>query len=79
MNWTQEKNTLTKNFGFKDFVSAIDFVNKIAKEAEALNHHPDILIHGYKNVKITLSTHDQDKVTKKDFELAKRIDKLITI
>ena len=76
MTWTENNNTIEKNFEFKNFALAVDFVNRIAKVAEAANHHPDILIHGYKNVKITLTTHSAGKVTEKDFSLAKKIDEI---
>jgi len=68
--------TLEKEFVLKNFVDAMEFVNKIAAEAEALDHHPDILIHSYKKVKITLTTHSKGKVTELDYQLAKIINSL---
>ena len=79
MTWKTEKNGLTKEFEFKNFVEAVAFVDKIVPLAEAMNHHPDILIYGYKKVKITLYTHSEKKITEKDYNLAKKIDKLIEI
>ncbi len=76
MTWKTEKNGLTKEFEFKDFVEAVAFVDKIVPLAEAMNHHPDILIYGYKKVKITLYTHSENKITEKDYDLAKKIDAL---
>ncbi len=76
MDWTKKNNTIEKNFEFKNFISAVDFVNKVAQIAETANHHPDILIHGYKNVKVTLTTHSEGKVTDKDLDLSKKIDEL---
>ena len=75
--WQEKDNSIVKNFSFKNFVDAVDFVNKVAELAEKANHHPDILIHGYKNVQITLSTHSEGGVTEKDHALAKQIDTLI--
>lgn len=77
MNWTEENNKINKDFEFDNFTQAINFVNKIAQLAEEANHHPDILIHDYKQVKISLSTHSENKVTDKDRELADKIDKLV--
>lgn len=50
------------------------FVNYVAREAERMDHHPDILVH-YKEVTLTLSTHSAGGLTKKDFTLASRIDR----
>ena len=75
--WKETQNGLVKVFKFRNFLKAIDFVNDIAKIAEAENHHPDILIHSYNQVKVTFITHDEGKITCKDYSLAKSIDALI--
>lgn len=75
-NWEETKNGLVKDFTFRNFLKAVDFVNDVAKIAEAANHHPDILIYSYKQVKITLFTHDENAITTKDYELAKQIDEI---
>lgn len=76
-DWKMIENKLEKSFEFEDFVSALDFTNKVGKLAEEQSHHPDILIHSYNKVKITLTTHDKGfKVTEKDLLLAKEIDSL---
>lgn len=72
--WTQEHNTLIRTFQCKDFDSAIDFVNKIAAQAQKYNHHPDICIHSYKKVRCTLTTHSKGQVTNKDLMLAQEIN-----
>jgi 4a-hydroxytetrahydrobiopterin dehydratase len=75
--WKNQDNKLVRTFTFNNFVEAVDFVNKIVPLAEKANHHPDVEIFSYKNVKIKLSTHDKgDKVTEKDIYLSKEIDKL---
>ena len=74
MDWEIEDKSLVKEFEFANFSEAIKFVNKILPLAEEANHHPDLLIHSYKKVKIILYTHDEDKVTDKDYLLAKKID-----
>lgn len=68
-------NTLTRTFTLANFVDAVAFVNRIVPLAESANHHPDILIFAYKNVKISLSTHDAgNTVTQKDIDLAEQIN-----
>jgi 4a-hydroxytetrahydrobiopterin dehydratase len=59
-----------------DFSAAIAFVERVAAAAEAANHHPDILVHGWNKVRLTLSTHSQGGLTDADFDLAGEIDRL---
>jgi 4a-hydroxytetrahydrobiopterin dehydratase len=48
----------------------------VAEVAEEQGHHPDILIHGWNKVRLTLSTHSQGGLTDADFQLARRLDPL---
>jgi 4a-hydroxytetrahydrobiopterin dehydratase len=75
-NWILEENQIAKLFQFKDFAEALSFVNKVGAEAENMDHHPDIFIHSWNKVKITISTHSEGGITKKDFELAEKIEGL---
>ena len=68
-----KNNKLIKEFIFKDFNEALDFINKIANEAESLNHHPTI-INTYSSVIIELWTHSENKVTELDHLLKEKID-----
>ncbi|MBV6419097.1 MAG: putative pterin-4-alpha-carbinolamine dehydratase [Ignavibacteriaceae bacterium] len=74
--WKLEENQIVKLFQFKDFAEALSFVNKVGAEAEKMDHHPDIFIHSWNKVKITISTHSEDGITKKDFQLAEKIEGL---
>lgn len=74
--WKLEENQIVKLFQFKDFAEALSFVNKVGAEAEKMDHHPDIFIHSWNKVKITISTHSEGGITKKDFQLAEKIEKL---
>ena len=71
-----EDQSIVRELVFADFAAAIGFVNSVAEIAEAANHHPDILVHGWNKVRLTLSTHSQGGLTDADFELAARIDQL---
>lgn len=74
--WAQDGDSLTKSWKFADFRQAIGFIVRLSFEAEELGHHPE-LNNVYNNVEIRLNTHDAgNKITEKDFALAKRIDKL---
>jgi 4a-hydroxytetrahydrobiopterin dehydratase len=67
---------IVRELRFADFAGAISFVNRVAEVAEAANHHPDILVHGWNKVRLTLSTHSEGGLTDSDFKLASEIDRL---
>jgi 4a-hydroxytetrahydrobiopterin dehydratase len=69
-----EGSSIVRELEFADFAAAIAFVNKVAELAEAANHHPDILVHGYNMVRLELSTHSEGGLTGADFRLAAQID-----
>jgi 4a-hydroxytetrahydrobiopterin dehydratase len=74
--WVWEKDKLVKSFELKDFRQAMSFILRVSYEAEEQNHHPEIF-NCYKQVKISLNTHDAGgKVTEKDFDLARAIDSI---
>ena len=74
--WKNEGKFVTKTFEFEEFMDAIDFVNQIAKVAEAQEHHPDIWIR-YTTVKLEIQTHSEGGVTDWDIRLAKEIEKSV--
>ena len=63
-----------KIFQFKSFTEAFAWMNEVAFEAEKIDHHPD-WTNVYSSVDVTLSTHDQNKLTNKDLSLAKTMEK----
>jgi len=73
--WTLDGNAIKKQFTFAGFPEAVAFVNRLVPEAEAADHHPDILIN-YKRVTLTYSTHDEGGLTAKDFAGAAMADRV---
>ncbi len=67
---------LRRSWRFANFVDAIAFVNRVAALAEAEQHHPDIRVHGYRNVDLDLSTHSIGGLSDNDFIMAARINQL---
>ncbi len=67
--WPELNEQISRTLSFDDFAGSIAFVNKVAAYAERVEHHPDILIR-YDKVTLTVSTHDANGITMKDFELA---------
>ena len=73
--WTLDGDAIRKQFTFAGFPEAVAFVNRLAPQAEAADHHPDILIN-YKRVTLTYSTHSEGGLTDKDFAGAAMADRL---
>ncbi len=65
---------IEREFKFKDFQSALNFVNKVGALAEKENHHPDLLLHSWNKVRITLWTHAINGLSKNDFIVAAKVD-----
>ena len=74
--WTREGSAIVREWTLADFAAALAFVNRVAALAEAANHHPDILLHGWNRVRLELSTHSQGGLTEADFALARELDGL---
>ena len=74
--WRRERDEIVREFKFADFKAAMAFVNRVADEAEAMDHHPDILIHGWNHVRLSMMTHSEGGLTAKDFKLAERVNAL---
>ncbi len=75
--WQREGDAIVAQFELEDFSAAIAAVNRIAEAAEERNHHPDILVHGWNKLTVTLSTHSAGGITSADLELAARLDELL--
>lgn len=74
--WTRAGDALTRTIRRRDWRDAIALVNAVAEEADRRDHHPDISITGYRNVGFRLTSHDSGGITKRDVNLARRIDEL---
>lgn len=69
--WQQEDNIkIWRDFTFKNFVRAVDFINRIADIAEYEDHHPDILLHHCKHVRVEFMTHAIKGLSRNDFIMA---------
>ena len=71
--WARRGDAITKSFTFERFADGIAFVQRVAKAADAMNHHPDIDIR-YTKVTCALSTHDAGGITENDLTLARTIE-----
>jgi len=67
---------LVRDFVLANFIAAVEAIQQVAPLAEAADHHPDLLISGYKHLRVSLSTHSAKAITAKDLALAEQIDAL---
>ena len=75
-DWTLDGHALTRTVRCRDWLDAIALVNAVAEEAQRRDHHPDLSITGYRNVTFRLTSHDSGGITRRDVDLARRIDEL---
>ena len=68
--WKREGDEIVREWQFEDFAAAMAFVNRVAEAAEEANHHPDILVHGWNKVRLSLTNHSAGGLTEADFEMA---------
>jgi 4a-hydroxytetrahydrobiopterin dehydratase len=73
--WSKRAQLISRTFKFEGFLKAIEFVNRAAKQAQKVNHHPDIDIR-FNKVTLMLTTHDEGGLTEKDFALARQCDEV---
>ncbi|SFS80263.1 4a-hydroxytetrahydrobiopterin dehydratase [Marininema halotolerans] len=71
--WREQKGKLTKQFRFPTYMEGVDFVIHVAKLAEELQHHPEVIL-SYAQVEIQLITHDEGGITEKDFAWIQRLE-----
>jgi 4a-hydroxytetrahydrobiopterin dehydratase len=74
--WKLEENLISRTVKLPTFLEAVDAVNRIAREAESMDHHPDIDIR-WRTVRLALTTHSAGGLTSLDFQLARKIDQLL--
>ena len=73
--WQLDGEALKKEWTFKNFKEALQFINKVGVIAEKQNHHPEI--HNvYNHLTLRYYTHAIGGLTHRDFRAAAEIDKL---
>jgi len=73
--WTRDGDAITRTYSFPSFPDAVSFITRLAFQAEAADHHPDLRV-SYKKVTVIWSTHSEGGVTGKDVEGAKHSDQV---
>jgi 4a-hydroxytetrahydrobiopterin dehydratase len=77
-DWTLKDEEIERVFSFGSFRQSIEFVNRIAEIAEKADHHPDICIY-YNKVQLVLSTHKIGGLSRNDFIVAAKADRLFNL
>ena len=75
--WDREGDEIVRGWQFENFAQAMEFVNRVGDAAEEANHHPDILVHGWNKVRLSMTNHSAGGLTEADFTMAKKIDGLV--
>ncbi|HEX8975396.1 MAG TPA: 4a-hydroxytetrahydrobiopterin dehydratase [Solirubrobacteraceae bacterium] len=74
--WERAGDEIVREWRFDDFSQALAFVNRVGQLAEDANHHPDIFLHGWNKVRLSLTNHSAGGLTEMDFVMAGRFDEL---
>jgi pterin-4a-carbinolamine dehydratase len=75
-DWELVGRELTKGFYLKSFSDAVAFISDVAKTANVLQHHPDILLSEFSTIRLFIKTNEFGTVTMKDIEFAKKVEGL---
>jgi len=73
--WIFKNNAITRSYSFDSYMDGIGFVNRLAKKAEEVNHHPDIKV-GWCTVSVTFTSHEKGSVTSACVGMAQATEKL---
>lgn len=76
--WSRQGDAIVKQFTFKGFPDAIAFITRLAFDAEAADHHPDLQV-SYRRVTVAWSTHDQGGITEKDLDGARQAERIAAV
>ena len=77
-DWHREGVSIVRQIIFSDFATALAFINQAGEAAETADHHPDIRLYDWNKVELKLTTHSESGLTTKDFQLASKIDAILS-
>ena len=72
----EDRDAISKEYKFDNFVEAFGFMTRAAIWAEKWNHHPE-WFNVYNKVQVTLTTHDVGGLSALDVKLARKMDTLV--
>ena len=74
---TEDGKGIARDFRCRNFVGCVERIDQIAELAEAEQHHPDLHLTGYRNLRVELTTHAIGGLSENDFIVAAKIDRLL--
>jgi 4a-hydroxytetrahydrobiopterin dehydratase len=74
--WRREGDELVRDYECTDFEAAMALANRVAAVAQEHDHHPDILVHGWNKLRLTVATHSEGGITQSDIDFARAVDAL---
>ncbi len=72
-DWAYLENSIKKDYQFGSYMDSIEFINRLAKQAELNNHHPDMIV-GWCKIKVSFTSHEKGGLTNQCLEMAKLAD-----
>jgi 4a-hydroxytetrahydrobiopterin dehydratase len=75
-DWHRDGDAIVRDVECQDFAATIALVNAVAAVAEEANHHPDLFVHGWNKLRLSVTNHSAGGLTQADFDLAATIDRL---
>lgn len=75
---SKERPVISRTYILKNFMAAVTLIERIADVAEQQDHHPDIHLEDYRNLRVDLTTHALKGLSENDFILAAKINRLKT-
>lgn len=75
-HWAVQDNALERVYQANSYIAALDTLNTIARQAEAANHHPDLIL-SWRKLTIRYWTHTAQGITNLDFEQAHQAERIL--
>ena len=75
-HWAVQDNALERVYQANSYLEALDILNKIARQAEAANHHPDLIL-SWRKLTVRYWTHTSQGITELDFEQAHQVESIL--
>lgn len=76
MNWNKSKQGIQATLTFEDQTTLAEFVLRLAKISDGMQHHADMNIR-YNKLHLNIITHDANAITEKDEALCREIESLL--
>lgn len=75
--WEEKDNALVRELAFENQTELAEFVLRIARYSDEVEHHADMDIREYRKLRLSITTHDRKALTERDIEWAKSVNEII--